>query len=57
MRQQIKEHLIRTINHYLKFNGSFHSVEAMAVVLNKTTNSSNKIPSTKYLIKKHFKSQ
>lgn len=43
------------VDHHLRFNGSYQSLESMAKIVNSTPGSTVKIPSTKYMIKKYIK--
>lgn len=48
----ITKHLEQFLHHNLKFNSSYKNMENMAKVLNTTPNTSVKVPSTAYLIRK-----
>lgn len=48
----IAKHLQQFVHHNLKFNSSYKSMESMARVLNSTPNTSIKVPSTIYRLKK-----
>lgn len=48
----ITNHLEKFLHHNLKFNSSYKNMENMAKVLNTTPNTSVKVPSTAYMIKK-----
>lgn len=50
--QYITKHWEQFLHHNLKFNASYKSMENMAKVLNSTPNTSVKVPSTTYMIKK-----
>lgn len=45
----------RVIEHHLKFNGSYHSLEQLSSVVNSTPNTAIQLPDTKYRIKKLMK--
>lgn len=50
--EYVVKHLEQFMQHNLKFNSSYKSMENMAKVLNSTPNTSVKVPSTTYLLKK-----
>lgn len=50
--QMINEQVYRIVNHQLKFNGSYRSLENMAKVVNHTPNAAIQTPQTTHKIKK-----